>query len=116
MAARAHRYDAARSALQQRRREQAGHQEMAEVVRAELQLEPVRGLRERARHDARIVDEDVKSAVSRKEAIGKATDVLQRPELELFDLDVLVTGRAADAGGDRLPFGDIAGGEDHVGA
>ena len=52
MAARADRHDAARRAGAQRRHEEARREEVAEVVRAELELEAVGRLHRRARHDA----------------------------------------------------------------
>ncbi len=42
---------------------QAGGEEVADVIRAELQLEAVLGLHERTRHHSRIVDQDVESVV-----------------------------------------------------
>src|SRR3989449_8071393 len=97
MAARADGNHAARRGPAQSRREQTGHQEVADVVRADLQLEAVRRLRRWARHDAGIVDEDVKSRVTRQEALREDANMLQRAKLELLDLDVLVPRRGPRA-------------------
>ena len=50
--------------------QQAGPQEMPQMVRAELQLEAVLGLQLRRLHDAGIVDESVDPAVPGTQLIG----------------------------------------------
>src|SRR2546430_12319409 len=109
MAARADRNHAARRTLTQSRGEQTGRNEVADVVRAELQLEAVRRLRPWACHDAGIVDEDVKSRVARQEAPREGANLLQRAELELLDLDVLVPRRGANPRRNRLAFLHVSG-------
>src|SRR6266566_2202882 len=115
MAARADRSHATRRTLTQSRGEQTGHDEVAEVVRAELQLEAVRRLRRWACHDAGIVDEDVKSRVARQEALREGPNLLQRAKLELLDLDVLVPRRGANPRRNGLAFRHVSGGENHMG-
>ena len=114
MAARADRHDAARRAGAQRRHEEARREEVAEVVRAELELEAVGRLHRRARHDAGVVDHDVQRRMAREEAAGEGADLLKRAELQLRHLDVRVAGRLADARGDSFTLRQVAGGEDHV--
>src|SRR5207253_5389908 len=115
MAARADGNHAARRGPAQSRGEQTGRQEMADVVRAELQLEAVRRFRRWACHDTGIVDEDVKSRVARQEAFREGANLLQRAELELLDLDVLVPRRGANRRRNRLAFRHVSGGENHMG-
>src|SRR5256886_12311489 len=114
MAARADRNHAARRTLTQSRGEQTGRNEVADVVRAELQLEAVRRLRPWACHDAGIVDEDVKSRVARQEAPREGANLLQRAELELLDLDVLVPRRRANPRRDRLALWQVSSGENYT--
>src|SRR5262249_58214440 len=98
----------------QRRCEQTGRQEVAEVVRAELQLEAIRCLRRWARHDAGVVNEDVKHRVALQEALRESANVFQRAELELLDLDVLVPRRGANRPCERFALRHVPGGEDHM--
>ena len=114
MAARADGYHAARRGPEQRRGEQTGHQEVAEVVRAELQLEAIRCLGRWAGHDAGVVDEDVKHRVALQEALCEGANVFQRAELELLDLDVFVPRRGANRRCNRLALRHVPGGEDHM--
>src|SRR5437879_3501899 len=114
MAARADRNNAAGRTLTRSGGKQTGSNEVAGVVRAELQLEAVRRLRPWACHDAGIVDEDVKSRVARQEAPREGANLLQRAELELLDLDVLVPRRGANRRRNRLAFRHVSGGETHM--
>ena len=59
----------------------AGEREVAEVVRAELQLEAVAGELARRRHDAGVVDQQVERVVLVGEAIGELADGGEAPEV-----------------------------------
>src|SRR5205807_8384243 len=101
--------------LPPRRGVQTGRNEVADVVRAEPQIEAVRRLRRWACHDPGIVDENVKSRVARQEAFREGANLLQRAELELLDLDMLVPRRGANPRRNCLALRHVSGGENHMG-
>ena len=96
MTAGAHRDDPTRRTLHERRREQAGQQKMTDVVRAELELESVGGFREGRGHHTRVVDEDVKRAVSRDVCAAGSEDASR-----------LLADSARSTGDDRKLAGEI---------
>lgn len=75
---------------------------MAEVVRSELQLEPVAGLATLGRrHDAGIVDQEIDTVVLPGELRGELSDEVQAGEIELpkthraFGIAALIVPTAA---------------------
>ena len=75
-------HDARWRASDQRRHEQVGEQEVAEVVRAELQLETIDRAVERRRHHAGVVDEEVDSIVVFADPRREFPDACQRRQVE----------------------------------
>ena len=109
-------HDARRRGGEQRRQDEVGEEEVAEVVGAELHLEPVGGARERARHHAGVVDEQVDARVALDQLGGGLAHAGQRGQVEHERLhggggDMI--GKRGDGVGH---LGLVAGGEDDVGA
>jgi hypothetical protein len=92
--ARGQTHDARRRAPTQRGDEQTGEQEVPEMVGRELELPALRCARERTRHDARVVDQDVQLGVALQVALCEATNALWRGELDLADLDLCASALA----------------------
>src|SRR5262249_61183452 len=83
MAARADRHDAARRAGAQRWHEEARREEVAEMVRAELELEAVGRLHRRARPDARGVGHYLQRRMARGGAGRGSAELLKPTALHL---------------------------------
>jgi hypothetical protein len=79
---------------------------VAEVVGAELQLEAVRGARQRRRHDAGVVDQQAELAPP---VGGEGADRLETGQVEPADL-----GRPGHRRGGRLALVGVAHGQDHA--
>ena len=99
VAVRAHVHDARRRARAERRREEPGQQEVAEVVRRELELVALGGARQRAGHDARVVHEELERHAAREEALGEGAHARGRREVERLDVERAArpAERSADA-------------------
>ena len=65
------------------RHDEVREEEVADVVRAELQLETIDGLLVRRCHHGRIVDEDVDGLGPREDLCGRLADLRLRTEVEL---------------------------------
>ena len=61
--------------------------EMAEMVGAELGLEPVRGLAKRRRHDAGVGDDEVERPAVVDQRIRASANACRRGEIELHKLE-----------------------------
>jgi len=61
---------------------------VAEVVRAELELEPVGRAAPRRGHHTGIVDEEVEALVTAPETLGERSHGVQAREIELLDLEL----------------------------
>jgi len=72
---------------------------VAEVVRAELELEPVGRAAPRRGHHTGIVYEEVEALVTAPETLGERPHGVQVREIELLDLEL----RTRQGGLDRLP-------------
>ena len=114
MGDRGHRGDPRRRGGQQVRHEQPGQREVAEVVRAELQLEPVGGHAVLGRgHDAGVVDEEVEGPV---EAVCQCVHRLLRGEVEPLDAGGARHAGPADPLGRGVTQVGVADREHDVGA
>ena len=70
---------------------------MAEVIGAELGLEPVGGLAERAGHDAGVGDDEVELLAVGEERVGAGAHAGERGQIELDELEAAaVRGAGAD--------------------
>ena len=95
-----------RAGAPQRRHQQAGHQEVAEVIRAELQLEAVGGLGERTRHDPGVVDQQIEVRVARRGSARRTRGCCaSEPSSSASTPTARVAGRRANRRGDRLALG-----------
>ena len=99
--------------VEQCREQPAGEREVAEVVRADVHLEPVLRLAPRQRHHARVVHEDVDRAGV---ASGEVANRGQVGEVQLLDRELGVGRRRADAVGRFGAPAGVAHSERHVGA
>lgn len=98
-------------ALVEARHQQVGEQEVAEVVRPELELEAVGGARERGGHHAGVVHEHVDPRVSGPQFGGAGADRRERGQVQDRVLD------AARQVRDRRPaLVPVARGQHHAGA
>src|SRR6185436_10211388 len=86
------------------------------MVGAELLLEAVGGLAERARHHTGVVHQHVQPIVTAEKAIGEGAHARQRCQLDRLHAHTRVAGTATDRVGDSLALGDITRREDHFGA
>ena len=94
VAARAQHHDTRRRARDQQRQQAADEHEVAEVIRAEVQLEPVVGATERHRHDPGVGDQQVeRDRATRANAVGEVPHARERAELEHLVRDVGVGHR-----------------------
>ena len=100
-------------AFTEHRQEQLREQEVAHVVRSDLELEPVGGLALRTRHHARVLDEHVEVVVGRAELPREPTHVGERREVQRHELEPRVRDGRADARRRRLaPLGVAHGHRD----
>src|SRR5262249_25458023 len=76
--------------------QQLGEQEVADVIDAELEFETVLG-EPALTGDARVVDEDRQRQIAGEEDARRAAHRGERREIELEELDLLVTAVALDA-------------------
>jgi hypothetical protein len=107
--------DVTRAGLEQRQ-QVPDEGEVAEVVGAELQLEPVRGrLPFRRGHHARVVDEDVDRLALLQQHRAQRGDRGQRRQVEGTQRHVGVRGPPADRGDRRLTLAPVADGHDDFG-
>jgi hypothetical protein len=106
--------DASGGAGEKRRYEARGLNEMAEVVRAELGVQALRGAADRAGHDARVVDESVDAREAACDVLRAATDGVEVKEVEDSHLDVGVRNAFANRGRGCLAFGFVANDADDL--
>ena len=105
--------DAAGAVGRQRVAQAEREREVAEVIRGELQLPALRRARLGARHDARVVDEDVqRPGPGRDERRDRGAIC----EVEVLDVHVGIAGRVGDLSGRALAGGEVAHRERHVGS
>ena len=113
---RRHVHDARRRSGEQRRDNEVREQEVPEVVRAELELEPVGGALERRCHDTRVVDQQVQPVMTVEELLRGPPHRRQRGQIELEHLDRWARRSAANVLGCVLTLGDVAHAEHNPGA
>ena len=90
---------------------------MAEMVGAELRLEPVRRLAERRRHDARIANDEIERLAVGDERVGASPDARERRQVELDQLKAAaVRSVGAHRRGRLARLCKIARGADHLSA
>src|ERR1700733_14102837 len=89
---------------------------MAEMVGAELGLEPICGLAIWAGHDAGVGNDEIERLAVVDERVGTDPHAVERREIKLDQLKSAAAGACADAGSRRFGLGEIARGADHVSA
>ena len=112
-----HRDDARARPREQRGEELGSQGEVAEVVRAELELEPVGGRASlRDAHDPRVVDQHVDRLVPVEQPVGERTHRGQVGEVEVVELDRAAGRAARDLGLRRAGTLGAARRREHAGA
>jgi hypothetical protein len=100
----------------QQREQMTGQREVTEMVRAELQFEPVLGgLPLRRRHHTGVVDQHVDRSAFGDEVFTKGGNAFQRGEVHLLERQLGGRIRLGDLGRSGVPLFDAAHGHHHVG-
>jgi hypothetical protein len=89
-----------------------GEREVAEVVRGELHLPPLRRPHQRRGHDPGVVDQDVQGAVPRRDELCNRCQV---GKVEGRDEHPAVAGALGDVGGDLLTRRGVTDGQGDFG-
>ena len=88
--------------------------EVAEVVGADLHLEPIGRAAQGQRHDTRIVDQNIQPFVTRTQIRDKRFDARQVGKIQRHDLQARRRVVAANLFGRMLALADVATGQHHL--